>query len=123
MENPFKNKPHPYEQHGGGRMEYGMFSAEIDRLIAEGNPYFKDFTPEDVQQLTPWDVRTWMLFAGGRMTEREFGMRKRTMETELAEQGAKLEGNPRERFYAYLGDQVVNRIAAEQLDEMQKAKR
>lgn len=123
MENPFKNRPHEYQRHGGGELEYDMFYREIDRLIAEGNPHFAGMTPEDEQQLTAWDVRTWMLVAGGRSSEREFAMRKRTMETELEQQSVRGADHPRRRLYAYLGDVITDRIAADQLKEMAARKK
>jgi hypothetical protein len=118
--NPFQHKPHPYEQSGSGELSYELFYSEMQKLKDSGNPYLKDV---DLQQLTPYDVRTWMWFVAGSLGERVFAERKRSAEREITSQGAQVSGHARERFYAYLGDQMTNRIAAEQLSEMQKARK
>ena len=105
---------HEYERRGGGALDMPSFRQEIGGLKrTDTDPHLPDLDPD---ALTEYDARTWMLLKSGTLTASEFKQRSNAAVRNLTRDDS------RSLFYAYIGNELSNRLAEEQMAKMDAEK-
>lgn len=119
--NPFAHKAHPYEQHGGGAIDRAWFSHDVAEFKkSDADPRWPSVNPDE---LTDYDIRTWMWWRAGNLEFRMFANRLRNLKQEHPLSPADAAKDSRYNFYAILGERFTEEIAKEQLADMEQAKK
>lgn len=116
-ENPFKGMPHPYQKEGGAELDMEWFKKDTAAWKEQDqDPHWRDI---NIDELDSYDARTWMLFRAGTLTPKDFEMRRAAMNREhpMADMKAMM-GDSRHNFYAFLGNEVSEKLALEEIARM-----